>query len=112
MSDVKQTVIDQMIAAREQLDALVNAFAPSDDEDEKLYRDLRAASEALTAVINADLARPIAALGVGLEARVAEIRSATFRLKQVDANLAGIKQAIEITDQIIQVAISIVTGPT
>jgi len=104
MSDLKRTVLDEMVAARELLDTMVNSFAPSDDDEEAEVRALRARSEALTAMINEALARPIPELSRAVEERVVSLKAATARLQQVNANILGVKEAIGITDEILKIA--------
>jgi len=70
MSDPKQTVLDVLLAAREQVDTLVNSLAPSSDEEEAEVRSLRDQSESLTVAINELLAKPIPGLSEGMVERV------------------------------------------
>ena len=109
MSDPKQTAVEELIAAREQVDTLVNSLAPSSEEEEEEFRRLRERSEALTAAINDVLERPFPSFGKGMQERVDALQKASARLLRIENNLVGVKEAIALTDKIVSIAVSIVT---
>src|SRR5262245_13976302 len=101
MSDPRQTVVDVLVEAREQVDTMVNSFAPSSDEEEAEVQSLRDKSEALTMAINETLAKPIPGLVKEMQAQIASLQRASARLLQIELNLVGVKEAIALTDQIL-----------
>jgi hypothetical protein len=109
MSDPKKTALDELLAAREQVDTLVNSLAPSSDEEVAEVRSLRERSEALTVTINDALAQPIPGLTKGMAERISELKRASDRLLRIEHNIIGVKEAIALTDQIVALAVQIVT---
>ena len=102
-SEILQNLFDERDALS---DMIINAN-PRNDEERNLLQNLMKRRDRITGAINTIIAKTFNEATAGLADKLSDLEKLTEKLNKLSKTIDNVKAAIQIADQIIQVALSI-----
>ncbi len=105
----KSEVLDTLFGIRDALSDMIIALSPTNANEAAELAQLVARRDRITGSINFLIAAAFNEAAAGLAAPFADLEAKTAQLKSLNQTLANIATAIQVADQIVQIAATIAT---